>query len=145
MDNMSAAERHAVDQRNPVWRQLPGETVMAKIIWSREACEAIHAEAHRQGPVTWPSAEIRQGESFSLSTWGSDLTIIEVDVDEALAGSTEWAPRTLSERTGLSEGQTEVTAIRGAIATEDRGGELDGLEVESDEGEQDNGEDEPEK
>lgn len=75
--NLSAQDRENLESSNPMWLQLSPHTVFAKIVWSREACTLLHPQAHQQPPSV--SHVMDLGNSYSMSRWGSDLSIIDID------------------------------------------------------------------
>ena len=101
---------------------------MAKIIWSKEACEMIYPEAHNQGTPYWPvgaeiaSTRVQVGTAVSLAPWAADLDDIEIiNVDEALM---QGHATTTTMEGCITSGQTEILPVRGQQAVEQREGGL---------------------
>lgn len=128
LQHMSAEER-------ALWPLRPEGTIMAKIIWSKEAWEMIHPEAHNQGTPYWPvgaeiaSTGIQVGTAVSLAPWAADLDDIEIiDVDEALM---QGQATTTTMEGCITSGEMEILPVRGQQAVEQREGGLEALETDS--------------
>ena len=120
--------QHMSPEERALWPLRPEGTIMAKIIWSKEACEMIHPEAHNQGTPYWPvgaeiaSTGVQVGTAVSLAPWAADLDDIEIiNVDEALT----------TIEGCITSGQTEILPVRGQQAVEQREGGLEALETDS--------------
>ena len=81
-----------IDEMTPEQRQArslpdqPRDTIMAKIIWSAEACRMMHPAEHANSPqcAGGPDNTLEQiqvGDPVSLASWGSDISIIDIDCD----------------------------------------------------------------
>ena len=81
-----------IEEMTPEQRQArsspdqPRDTIMAKIIWSAEACRMMHPAEHAnssqctEGPHN-TLEQIQVGDPVSLASWGSDISIIDIDCD----------------------------------------------------------------
>lgn len=119
------------------WAQRPDSTIMAKITWSRDACEMMHPEAHNTGTPCWPvgvvtttSTTVRVGEAVSLAPWTNDLEDLDIiDVDGQ--GVDSQGSPTPPETSSGTAGQTEIWPFRGQVAVEQRQGGMEALEEDS--------------
>ena len=64
----------------------PRDKIMAKIIWSAEACHMMHPAEHANSPQCTEGPDntleqIQVGDPVSLASWGSDISIIDIDCD----------------------------------------------------------------
>lgn len=128
-----------------LWPLCPEGTIVAKIIWSTEACAMIHPEAHNRGTSYWPvgaeiaSTGVQVGTAVSLAPWARDLDDIEIiDVDEGLAN---YMPGVLPREGRVGDSQTEILPFRGQQAVELREGGLETVESSDSEVETEKGTD----
>lgn len=74
VEKMSPPEREVMN-----WANEDGDIVMAKITWSKKGCELLHPGVIQHPAPYEPQTGVRIDEAYSLSRWGSDLTIIDLD------------------------------------------------------------------
>ena len=127
--------QHMSPEERALWPLRPEGTLKAKLIWSKEACEMIHPEAHNQGTPYWPvgaeiaSTGVQVGTAVSLAPWAADLDDIEIiNVDDALM---QGQATTTTMEGCITSGQTEILPVRGQQAVEQREGGLEALGTDS--------------
>ena len=81
IDKMTLEQRQARG-----WPDQPRDTIMAKIIWSEEACHMMLPAEHANSPQYTEGQDncleqIQVGDPVSLVSWGSDISIIDIDCD----------------------------------------------------------------
>ena len=81
IDAITPEQRHARS-----WPDQLRDTIMAKIIWSVEACHMMHPAEHANNPEGPEGRDntleqIRIGDPVSLANWDSDISIIDIDCD----------------------------------------------------------------
>ena len=74
ISEMSDEERAA----NP-WTADAGDITMAKLTWSKRACEIMHPDLWKHpAPYILDGCIQIKGEPFSLAEWGNDFSIIDI-------------------------------------------------------------------